>query len=76
MTYKGYGVTHIMNVTDLDDRTISGAQRAGVSLKEFTDMFYNSFMEDLNSLNIKKASQYPRPSEHVEDMIETDPDAA
>ncbi len=70
MTYKGYGVTHIMNVTDLDDRTISGAQKAGVSLKEFTDMFYNSFMEDLDSLNIKKASQYPRPSEHVDDMIE------
>ena len=70
MTYKGYGVTHIMNVTDLDDRTIEGAQKAGVSLKEFTDMFYNSFMEDLNSLNIKKASQYPRPSEHMDDMIE------
>lgn len=70
MTYKGYGVTHIMNVTDLDDRTIEGAQRAGVSLKEFTDMFYNSFMTDLYSLNITRASQYPRPSEHVDDMIE------
>ena len=70
MTYKGYGVTHIMNVTDLDDRTIEGAQRAGVSLKEFTDMFYNSFMTDLDSLNVTRASQYPRPSEHVDDMIE------
>ena len=70
MTYKGYGVTHIMNVTDLDDRTIEGAQKAGVSLKEFTDMFYNSFMTDLDSLNVIRASQYPRPSEHVDDMIE------
>ena len=69
MTYKGYEVTHIMNVTDLDDRTIEGAQGAGVSLKEFTDMFYNSFMTDLTSLNIVKASNYPRPSEHVDDMI-------
>ena len=69
MTYKGYDVTHIMNVTDLDDRTIEGAQGAGVSLKEFTDMFYNSFMTDLDSLNIVKATQYPRPSEHVDDMI-------
>ncbi|MCP4577229.1 MAG: cysteine--tRNA ligase [Deltaproteobacteria bacterium] len=69
MTYKGYEVNHIMNVTDLDDRTIEGAQGAGVSLKEFTDMFYNSFMTDLTSLNIVKASQYPRPSEHVDDMI-------
>jgi len=70
MTFKGYEVTHIMNVTDLDDRTIEGAQRAGVSLKEFTDMFYNSFMTDLDSLNVTRASQYPRPSEHVDDMIE------
>ncbi len=70
MTYKGYDVTHIMNVTDLDDRTIEGAQRAGVSLKEFTDMFYNSFMKDMDSLNIIRAAQYPRPSEHVSDMIE------
>ena len=69
MAYKGYDVTHIMNVTDLDDRTIEGAQGAGVSLKEFTDMFYNSFMTDLDSLNIVKATQYPRPSEHVDDMI-------
>ncbi len=69
MAFKGYGVTHIMNVTDLDDRTIEGAQGAGVSLKEFTDMFYNSFMTDLDSLNIVKATQYPRPSEHVDDMI-------
>ncbi|MCG6880182.1 MAG: cysteine--tRNA ligase [Deltaproteobacteria bacterium] len=70
MTYRGYDVNHVMNVTDLDDRTIEGAQRAGVSLKEFTDMFYNSFMKDLDSLNIIRAAQYPRPSEHVEDMIE------
>ena len=70
MTYRGYDVNHIMNVTDLDDRTIEGAQRAGVSLKEFTDMFYNSFMKDLDSLNIIRAAQYPRPSDHVDDMIE------
>ncbi len=70
LAHKGYDVTHIMNVTDLDDRTIHGAQQAGVSLKEFTDMFYGSFMNDLDRLNIIRASQYPRPSEHVDDMIQ------
>ncbi|MBL7225967.1 MAG: cysteine--tRNA ligase, partial [Desulfobacteraceae bacterium] len=69
MEFKGYEVTHIMNVTDLDDRTIEGAEKAGVSLKEFTDRFYDAFMEDLDSLNIKRAAEYPRPSEHVDDMI-------
>ena len=69
MEFKGYDVTHIMNVTDLDDRTIEGAEKAGVSLREFTDRFYDAFMEDLDSLNIMRAAEYPRPSEHVDDMI-------
>jgi len=69
MEFKGYEVTHIMNVTDLDDRTIEGAEKAGVSLREFTDGFYDAFMEDLDGLNIKRAAEYPRPSEHVDDMI-------
>jgi cysteinyl-tRNA synthetase len=69
MEFKGYEVTHIMNVTDLDDRTIQGAEKAGVSLKEFTDGFYDALMEDLDSLGIKRATEYPRPSEHVDDMI-------
>ncbi len=70
MEFKGYDVTHIMNVTDLDDRTIEGAEKAGVSLREFTDRFYEALMADLDSLGIKRATAYPRPSEHVEDMID------
>ncbi len=69
MTYRGYDVTHIMNVTDLDDRTIEGAEKAGMPLKDFTDQYYQAFMEDIDTLNIRRASGYPRSSEHVEDMI-------
>jgi cysteinyl-tRNA synthetase len=69
MELKGYDVTLIMNVTDLDDRTIEGAERAGISLREFTDRFYDALMADLDSLGIQRATAYPRPSEHVEDMI-------
>jgi len=69
MELKGYLVTHIMNVTDLDDRTIEGAEKAGMSLKDFTDKYYQAFMEDLDQLNIKRATAYPRASEHVGDMI-------
>jgi cysteinyl-tRNA synthetase len=68
--FKGYGVTHIMNVTDLDDRTIEGAEKAGKSLKDFTGHYYQEFLKDLDTLNVKRASEYPRPSEHVEDMIQ------
>jgi len=69
MEFKGYDVTLIMNVTDLDDRTIEGAEKAGTSLREFTDKFYDALMADLDSLGIKRATAYPRPSEHVDDMI-------
>jgi cysteinyl-tRNA synthetase len=71
MEFKGYQVIHIMNVTDLDDRTIEGAEKAGVSLNDFTDKYYQAFMEDLEHLNIKGATEYPRASEHVDDMINT-----
>jgi len=67
---KGYTVNHIMNVTDLDDRTIEGAEKDNMSLKDFTENYYQEFLKDLEILNVKKASQYPRASEHVEQMIE------
>ncbi len=69
LEFKGYSVTHIMNVTDLDDRTIQGAEEVGLSLKEFTEFYYRAFLEDLEKLNIRKAAHYPKASEHVEDMI-------
>jgi cysteinyl-tRNA synthetase len=70
LEFKGYAVTQIMNVTDLDDRTIQGAERAGVSLSEFTEDYYQEFLKDLDTLNVKRATQYPRASEHVNEMIQ------
>ena len=69
LEFKGYEVNHIMNVTDLDDRTIEGAGKAGLTLKKFTDKYYQAFLEDLDRLNIKRATAYPKASEHVDDMI-------
>jgi cysteinyl-tRNA synthetase len=70
MEFKGYEVFQVVNVTDLDDRTIEGAEEAGMPLKDFTETYFKEFLRDLETLNIKKASDYPRASEHVEDMIE------
>lgn len=69
LEFKGYAVTQIMNLTDLDDRTIQGAKAAGLSLKAFTDQFYDALMADLDALHIKRATAYPRPSEHIDEMI-------
>jgi cysteinyl-tRNA synthetase len=69
LEFKGYDVTHIMNVTDLDDRTIEGADKADQSLKDFTEGFYLEFLKDLDALRVKRAAEYPKASEYVEDMI-------
>ena len=71
LEYKGFAVNHIINITDLDDRTIQGAEAAGKDLKTFTDTFYQEFLKDMDALNIKRATTYPRVSEHVKEMIDT-----
>ena len=69
LEFKGYEVTLVMNVTDLDDTTIEGAEKSGAQLKDFTEKYYQAFMGDLDTLNIKRAAKYPRASDHVDDMI-------
>jgi len=71
LEYKGFDVTHIINITDLDDRTIQGAEAAGKDLKTFTDTYYQEFLEDMDALNVKRAAKYPRASAHVGEMIDT-----
>ncbi len=70
MEFKGFEVTHVMNVTDLDDGTIRDAERAGQSLAEFTGQYYGAFLADLDTLNIKRAANYPKASEHVDEIIQ------
>jgi cysteinyl-tRNA synthetase len=67
---KGLTVDSYMNFTDLDDNTIDGASKAGLSLSEFTSRYIDGFMEAIDSLGIKRATGYPKASEHVADMIE------
>jgi len=69
LEFKRYAVTHIVNISDLNDKTIVGAEEAGMPLKPFTDKHLQAFMEDVETLGIKPATQYPRASDHVEDMV-------
>jgi len=70
LTYCGYDVDHICNLTDVDDKIIQRMQRDGVSLKDLTNKFADFFMEDLAKLNILPARAYPRATEHIDDMVE------
>ncbi len=71
LRYLGYEITHVMNITDMDDRTISEAIRQNRPLEELTTEFTNSFFEDLSQLRCLPADYYPRASHHVSEMIET-----
>ena len=66
---KGYKVMHVVNLTDLDESTIKGAEERGLSLKEFTDHYFKAFIEDLHRLRIKVPDHLIKVSEHVDDMI-------
>jgi len=67
--YRGFSVKHVMNITDIDDKTIEGSEKAQLDLSEFTQGHIDSFMEDIKTLSIKPADQYPRASEHIHDMV-------
>jgi cysteinyl-tRNA synthetase len=56
---RGFRVHRIMNLTDVDDKTIRGAHEAHVSLEEFTAPFKQAFFEDLETLRIKRAHEFP-----------------
>lgn len=65
---NGYKVKQVMNITDIDDKTILGAKKAGKSLKAFTSFYEKEFFEDIKKLNILPAWRYPRATEHIGEM--------
>jgi cysteinyl-tRNA synthetase len=71
LEWNGLAVEHVMNVTDVDDKTIAAAEAAGLSLAQVTERHEREFREDLETLGVRPAAAYPRASEHVEDMIRT-----
>ncbi len=67
---RGYGVLRVMNLTDVDDKTIRGCRQLGVRLAEFTKKFKDAFFDDLATLRIKRAQHFPAATDYVEQMIE------
>ena len=69
LKYFGYKVTQVMNLTDVDDKTIRDSQAANMSLDDFTAQYKKSFFEDLKVLNIEEAEVYPAATDHINEMI-------
>ncbi|OQY13258.1 MAG: cysteine--tRNA ligase [Desulfobacteraceae bacterium 4572_19] len=69
LQYRDFSVSHIVNITDLDDKTIAESEKTGELLSKFTDKYINEFKQDLAFLDIMPASCYPRVTDHLNEMI-------
>jgi cysteinyl-tRNA synthetase len=69
LEYRGFKVVQVMNLTDVDDRTIAASKKEGVPLKTHTEQYIKAFFEDIEALNLEKAEYYPRATEHVLEMV-------
>ncbi len=70
LEWSGYEVRFVMNLTDVDDRTIQGAASRGVTVTEHTKPFGEVFLEDAETLGMRPADRYPRATEYVDRMVE------
>ena len=68
--FSGYRVRHVMNITDIDDKTIRKANELGLPLAEVTQKFIDAFHADLAVLNILPADVYPRATAHIPEMLD------
>src|SRR6266513_2961774 len=69
---RDYKVHRVMNITDVDDKTIRGAREAKIPLSKFTEPFKQAFFEDIDTLRIKRADEFPSATEkrYLKKMIE------
>ena len=69
LEYQGFRVKHVMNIIDLDDRSIRGAEQADVDLATYTEKGATVFLEGLRALNLRPDEEYPRASGHFDEMV-------
>jgi len=69
LKYKGFKVTHVMNLTDVDDKTIRGSRREGIPLAQYTDRYKKAFFHDIDTLSLERADINPAATDHVPEMV-------
>ena len=70
LKYKGYELTHVFNLTDVDDRIINEAAKQNISIDEFTAPFIQYFWEDFDALGLERPEVTPRATQHIPEMID------
>ena len=67
--FFGMNIIQVMNLTDVDDKTIAGAIKNNTSLDAFTQVYKEAFFDDLKTLNIEKVEHYPAATDYIQEMI-------
>lgn len=70
LRYKGFNLTHVMNLTDVDDRIINESAKQNISIDEMTAPFITAFWEDMDAIGNLRPDVAPRATEHIAEMIE------
>ena len=69
LEFKGFKVKHVMNITDVDDKTIAGANREKKTLSAYTEFYAQAFLDDMKTLNMLAPSIQPRATDEIPTMI-------
>jgi cysteinyl-tRNA synthetase len=70
LEWSGFDVRFVINLTDVDDKTIAGALKKGVTIQEYTAPFGEAFLEDCRALGIQAVDLYPKATDYVQAMVE------
>ncbi len=68
--FFGMKINQVMNLTDVDDKTIRGALKHGITLASYTKPYIQAFFEDLETLGIQKVEHYPAATDYIQEMIQ------
>ena len=70
LKYRGYKVTHVMNITDIEDRIIKFSREQGKTIDEYTAKYIEAFLEDFDSLGAERPEQTPQATRHIAEMVD------
>ena len=69
LSYRGFKLDHVMNITDVEDKIIANAAKEGKSLEEYTEVYTKAFFEDAAALRLQRPERVAKATEHIGDMV-------
>ena len=70
MEFKGFEVRHVQNFTDIDDKMIVAATKEGITVGELAERNIAAFLADMDTLNVKRATAYPRATQEIDGIVD------